>query len=100
MIKILIVVPYQELQEAFDQVVRSYNLDTIEVRTTHIYGSDPQKIVPPLTADIIVARGITAQAIAHQKPSVHVVPIALSSADLLSALAKAKKMNSTAISGG
>nr|WP_321306307.1 sigma 54-interacting transcriptional regulator [uncultured Sphaerochaeta sp.] len=95
MIKILIVVPYQELQEAFDQVIQSYDLDTIEVRTTHIYGSDPQKIVP-LAADIIVARGITAQAIAHQKPSVHVVPIALSSADLLSALAKAKKMNSTA----
>ena len=71
MIKILIVVPYQELQEAFDQVIQSYDLDTIEVRTTHIYGSDPQKIVP-LAADIIVARGITAQAIAHQKPSVHV----------------------------
>ncbi|MGH0052145.1 MAG: sigma 54-interacting transcriptional regulator [Sphaerochaetaceae bacterium] len=91
MIKILIVVPYQELQEAFDRVVESYDLDTIEVRTTHIYGSDPQKIVP-LSADIIVARGITAQAIAHLKPSVHVVPIALSSADLLRALAKAKEL--------
>jgi len=90
LIKILIVVPYQELQQAFDHVVQGYDLETIEVSNTHIFGSDPQKILP-LSADIIIARGITANAIEQFKPSVHVVHIALGSADLLSALAEAKK---------
>ncbi|MDD3929612.1 MAG: PrpR N-terminal domain-containing protein, partial [Sphaerochaeta sp.] len=89
MIKILIVIPYHELQQAFEQVVNSYELDDISVSTTHIFGTDPQ-VIEPLQADIIIARGITSHAIAEQKPTVHVVPIAMSSADLLDALAQAK----------
>ena len=72
MIKILIVIPYHELQQAFEQVVQSYELEDISVSTTHIYGSDPQ-VIEPLQADIIIARGITAHAIAEQKKTVHVV---------------------------
>lgn len=89
MIKILIVIPYQELMQAFEQVIQGYDLKDISVSTTHIFGTDP-KVIDPLHADIIVARGITAHAISEFKPSVHVVPIALSSADLLEALAQAK----------
>jgi propionate catabolism operon transcriptional regulator len=89
-IKILIVIPYHELQQAFEQVVNSYELEDISVSTTHIFGTDPQ-VIEPLQADIIIARGITAHAIAEQKPTVHVVPIAMSSADLLEALAQAKE---------
>lgn len=95
MIKILIVIPYHELQQAFEQVVQSYELEDISVSTTHIYGSDPQ-VIEPLQADIIIARGITAHAIAEQKKTVHVVPIAMSSADLLDALALAKEGESSA----
>ncbi|NLA98963.1 MAG: Fis family transcriptional regulator, partial [Spirochaetales bacterium] len=64
----------------------------MSVSTTHIFGTDPQ-VIEPLNADIIVARGITATAIALQKPSVHVVPINWSNADLLSALAQAKTVS-------
>ncbi len=95
MIKILIVVPYIELQETFEQIVQSYVLDNITIETTHIFGSDP-KVIEPLDADIIVARGITAHAISQYKSSVHVVPIALFSADLLEALAQAKQLKPNA----
>jgi len=88
-IKILIVVPYLELQQAFEEVIRTFDLQDLAVSTTHIFGTDPQ-VIEPLHADIIVARGITAIAIALQKPSVHVVPINWSNADLLSALSQAK----------
>lgn len=89
MIKILIVIPYLELQQAFEEVIHTFDLQDVMVSTTHVFGTDPQ-VIEPLDADIIVARGITATAIALQKPSVHVVPISLSSADLFSALAQAK----------
>lgn len=92
MIKILIVVPYLELQQAFEEVIHTFDLQDLSVSTTHIFGTDPQ-VIEPLNADIIVARGITASAIALQKPSVHVVPINWSNADLLSALAQAKTVS-------
>ena len=92
MIKILIVVPYLELQQAFEEVIHKFDLQDLSVSTTHIFGTDPQ-VIEPLNADIIVARGITASAIALQKPSVHVVPINWSNADLLSALAQAKTVS-------
>lgn len=91
MIKILIVFPYRELQDAFETEVKNYDLEDISVSYTHVFGSDP-KVMEALEADIIVARGITASAIALNKPAVHVVPIALSSGDLLEALAQAKAL--------
>lgn len=95
MIKILFVIPYLDLKQTFEQALASYDLGDIQVSMTHIFGSDP-KIIDPLDADIIVARGITASAIAAQKSSIHVVPIALSSSDLLNALAKAKRLDPSA----
>ncbi|MBI9093849.1 MAG: sigma 54-interacting transcriptional regulator [Sphaerochaeta sp.] len=64
----------------------------MQISTTHILGSDPQ-VIKDLDGDIIVARGITASAIATYKPTTHVVPIALGSGDLLTALSLAKKEN-------
>ncbi|HKM05927.1 MAG TPA: sigma 54-interacting transcriptional regulator [Sphaerochaeta sp.] len=92
MIKILVVVPYRELQDAFEEVIKTFEHDGITISTTHIIGSDPQ-IIEALDGDIIVARGITASAIAKHRPSTHVVPIALSSGDLLTALSLAKQEN-------
>ena len=92
MIKILVVVPYRDLQDAFEKVITTFDLDGISITTTHFIGTDPS-VIEDLDADIIVARGITASAIAQQKPSVHVVPIALGSGDLLEALAQAKEMS-------
>ena len=76
MIKILVVVPYRELQDAFEEVITTFEHDGIQISTTHIIGTDPQ-IIEALDGDIIVARGITASAIAKHKPTTHVVPITL-----------------------
>ena len=92
MIKILVVVPYRELQDAFEEVIKTFGHDGIQISTTHITGTDP-KIIEGLDGDIIVARGITASAIAAYKPTTHVVPIALGSGDLLTALSLAKQEN-------
>ena len=92
MIKILVVVPYRELQDAFEEVIKTFEHDGITISTTHIIGSDPQ-VIEALDGDIIVARGITASAIAKYRPATHVVPIALSSGDLLAALSIAKQEN-------
>ena len=90
LVKILVVIPYSELQDAFEEVITSYSHEGFNISTTHIFGTDP-KVIDTLQADIIVARGITASAIAKQKPSVHVIPIALGSGDLLTALSLAKR---------
>lgn len=92
MITILVVVPYRELQDAFEEVITTFDHDGISISTTHVAGTDP-KVIGTLDADIIVARGITASAIAKLKPSTHVIPIALSSGDVLTALSLAKKEN-------
>ncbi len=92
MIKILVVVPYRELQDAFEEVIKTFEHDGIQISTTHILGSDP-RVIDALEGDIIVARGITASAIAKYKPTTHVIPIALSSGDLLTALSLAKQQN-------
>lgn len=91
-IKILFIIPYLDLKQTFEQALASFDLSDIQVSMTHIFGSDP-KTIDSLDADIIVARGITASAIATQKSTIHTVPISLSSADLLDALAKAKRLD-------
>lgn len=88
-IKILIVIPYRELEEAITQTLQGYDLDGLTVTTTHLYGTNIE-IIEPLEADIIISRGITATAIAEHKKSSHVISVAISSADLLSALTQAK----------
>lgn len=90
MIRILVVVPYKELQVAFEQAIATVNHDGIQFTTTHISGTS-QKLIDTLEGDIIVARGITATAIARQKPNSHVIPIALGNGDLLMALSLAKQ---------
>ncbi|MFA7128423.1 MAG: sigma 54-interacting transcriptional regulator [Sphaerochaeta sp.] len=92
MTKILVVVPYRDLQDAFEKVITTFDLDGISITTTHFIGTD-YTVIKDLDADIIVARGITANAIAMQRPSVHVVPIVLGSGDLLEALAQAKEIS-------
>ena len=95
MIQILFIIPYLDLKQTFEKTIASYDLDNIQVAMTHLYGSDPT-VIDTLEADIVVARGITAQAIAHQRNSIHVIPISMSSADLLDALAKAKRIDRNA----
>jgi len=85
MTKILIIVPYQELQEAFDRKIASMDTEGLEIKTTHVYGTDA-RMIEAMDADIIVARGLTADAIAKQRPNIHVVTIPMGPSDFLEAL--------------
>ena len=89
MIKILVVVPYEELYEQ----VRSY-LDSIDtsdfiIELEHIVGTKARSI-QRRDADIVVARGITGKAIARANPDIHLVEISISSSDLITALWKGR----------
>lgn len=89
MIKILVVVPYEELYDS----VRSYvmTLDTRDfiVELGHMVGSG-SNVVKGCDADIVVARGITGRAIARENPKIHTVEISISAADLIAALWKCR----------
>ena len=92
MIEILVVLPYGEIREAFEEVIRSYNQIGMHISITPRIGigTDPL-LIEKLDADIIVARGITAGAIARMKPSSHVITIPIGTGDLLAALSVARK---------
>lgn len=92
MIEILVVLPYEEIREAFEKVIRTYSQIGIHLSITPIIGigTDPL-LIEKLDADIIVARGITAGAIARMKSSSHVITIPLGIGDLLAALSMAKR---------
>lgn len=85
MIKILVVVPYEELYEQ----VRDFfaNMDTRDfiVELEHFIGTD-DLVKIRRDADIVVARGITGRALARENPTVHLIEISISGADLIAAL--------------
>lgn len=92
MIDILVVLPYLEIKETFEKVIQAYSQPgiTISITPTIGIGTDPF-LIEKLDADIIVARGITAGAIARLKPASHVITIPIGTGDLLAALSLAKK---------
>jgi propionate catabolism operon transcriptional regulator len=90
MIKILVIVPYVELQSVVDDHLRLIDGDGLDIQTVHIFGTDKKKICA-LDADIIVARGLTAKAIARLRPDVHVIPIPMGIDDFLEALTYCKQ---------
>lgn len=91
MIKILVIVPYRELQDMFDRTIAQADISGLDIKTTHVYGTDPRKLEYLSDYDIIVARGITSVAIGRFLPAVHRVDITISSSDLISALWQCKR---------
>ncbi len=85
MIKILVVVPYEELNE---QVRRYFNaIDTrdFSVEIEHFIGTD-DRLIRQREADIIVARGMTGKALVKANPTAHFIEISISVSDLIAAL--------------
>ncbi len=67
MIKVLFIVPYEELFSKFYEEVNKFHLENIEIVYDHIYGTDIEKL-SSLDADVIVSRGITARAVEKYHP--------------------------------
>ena len=89
MIKILVVVPYEELYAPVRRYLASVDTSGFIVELEHIVGTGDLVIRRP-DADIVVARGITGKAIARENPRVHLVEISVSAGDLIAALWKCR----------
>lgn len=92
MIKMLIIVPYEELYGAVEDYVRHTDMRSYEVKIDHLFGSEATTI-KNCDADIVVARGMTAKAIARANPHVHMVEISISISDLIEALLKCREID-------
>ncbi|MGI5174348.1 sigma 54-interacting transcriptional regulator [Treponema sp. OMZ 840] len=91
MIRILVIVPYQELQVFVDTKLRSIDSTGFSVKSMHLYGTD-KKAIADIDEDIVVARGITKEAISKNRPDIHVIGIPLLVYDFLEALYTCKKL--------
>lgn len=91
MIEILVVLPYIEIKDTFEEVINTFKQPGINISITPNIGigSDPT-IIEKMDADIIVARGITARAISKSKPDSHIITIPIGTGDLFAALSLAK----------
>jgi transcriptional regulator, propionate catabolism operon regulatory protein len=85
MIKILVVVPYEELYEQVRAYLRTLDTRDFIVELEHFIGSEDQ-VIKHCDADIVVARGITGKSLARQNPAIHLIEISISGSDLISAL--------------
>ncbi|MGD8113262.1 MAG: sigma 54-interacting transcriptional regulator [Sphaerochaetaceae bacterium] len=85
MTNILIIVPYKEIYETIEHQLSLYDLSGMNIQLTHLYGTD-DKTLGSISADIVVARGVTYTALVNLKPDIHIVPILPGPNDLLEAL--------------
>lgn len=95
MIKMLIIVPYEELYSVVEDYVRHTDTRSCDVKLDHLFGSEA-KTIKNCDADIVVARGMTAKAIARANPHVHMVEISISISDLIEALLKCRELDNGA----
>ncbi len=86
MIRILVIVPYKELHKLIDTAISQADTTGMDITTTHIFGTDLHAVEPLDAYDIIVARGLTCDAIGKLHPKLHLIEFNISSSDLISAL--------------
>lgn len=90
MTKILLVVPYKELQGNFESYVAQMDTLGMEIDIRHLYGSrfDPQEM-DFSKYRVIAARGITAHSIREQLPKTALVEISVTGDDIITSLSHA-----------
>jgi propionate catabolism operon transcriptional regulator len=94
MIRILVVVPYEELYDQVRSFVSTIDPHGLSFQLEHLVGTSA-RVVKLTDVDIVVVRGITGRAIARENPSIHIVEISISSSDLLTALWKCRTCDTT-----
>lgn len=88
MTSVLLVVPYEELQERFEACVAQQDTQDIRVDICHLWGSRFSDIDFD-QYHVIAARGITGYSIREHHPKVAFVEISVTSDDILNTLSKA-----------
>lgn len=87
MIRILVVVPYEELFDPVRLYLAGVDTKDFQIELEHIVGTDSEAVERP-GVDIVVARGMTMKALARANPSLHLVDIPITAGDLIAALWK------------
>lgn len=86
MVKIIVFVPYMDMQEQFETIVAGYkNLIDIQIKLKYVLGT-PGSLENDNDAEILVARGMMYHQLKILFPQKHIVEIHLSSFDILEAL--------------
>lgn len=86
MIKVLVIIPYKELESDFKRIIDATAHEGVEFTLAHFYGTAPDGIEPVSAYDIVVARGMTYHAVKLRYPQQHVIEMSTSSKGLLTAL--------------
>ncbi len=96
MIKVLVIIPYADALEEFRNYIDLLPAQGIQIDTIHIYGTPTEQLIKQSTYDIIVARGLTHQALKKMLPDVNHIEIGITGFDVIAALAKAKREETVA----
>lgn len=97
MVKIRVFIPHMELKEIFEDVVAKLpKYENVQIETTYIFGT-PEALSQNWDAEILVARGMTHDALKDWFPNKHVIEIQLSSFDIFDALLKCRQLEAKKI---
>ncbi len=91
MTKILLIIPYAGIREQLEWRASQVTDPEIQIESTHMYGTPPIEWAKQCDHDIIIARGITFQAIRKMLPDRYMVEIAMTGFDVASAVAYARR---------
>lgn len=92
MIKLVFIVPYEELRPLVEQVLREYNADEEIITSIHVLKSWEIKGMT-FHGDVIISRGFSAQIIREQQPELVCVPLQVSGYDMVRAVHKAVNLH-------
>ncbi|MEG1777634.1 MAG: sigma 54-interacting transcriptional regulator, partial [Angelakisella sp.] len=90
MVKVLLIIPYQEVKAQFEKRIQEVNEPDIQIETTHIFGTTDD-LIRQCSHDIVIARGITYRAIREALPQVHLVEISMTGFDVANAIAECRR---------
>ena len=92
MVKVLVVIPYEETRIHFEKVIKRYQGKGVSFTITSLFGTDYRRLQMVKNYDIVVVRGMTRSAISSFFPEIPIVPIAINVSDLLEALLEVKNL--------
>ncbi len=94
MIKVTVVVPHPDLRPQAEKALAEYAVPGVEYEIIHAYGTRVE-IMPVGGADIILARGLTQQALKRKFPDSAVLELTVSAYDLIRAIHECRKSHQT-----
>lgn len=91
MIEILVVIPYQEVEDAYKHAINRINVKEVNFSTIlNIYGTDNRTLEALKPYDIVVVRGMTSRAVSRLFPEINKIDISMTSSDVLDSILDVK----------